>query len=332
MRTRGVHGGDESGARDAQPHRLEVVAHGGADATKDAAVHCPRGPEHHDLRRRTRGRRLEIDRLERRPRRRRGVGRDAPARARGHRAAELQAERHRPPVREAPDDDDRRPRRRPRQRLPRPSRAGRRAGALPPRPHRDVLQHRGRRGARDRRGRRAARAAGGRVRVPRADRAHAAAGGVAPARRRPDRRDRPAPGVDRLGRAARPRGRKPRRAAPARPRPPPHRLRPHLHGRGRRRPRPPRRLRGRAARRRRRADGAAVVGARLGDDPRRPPADAAARRAQRARRAHGRLRLERPRRDRPDRGLRGGRDLGPARPVGRRLRQHRHGRRWAASR
>ena len=76
-------------------------------------------------------------------------------------------------------------------------------------------------------------------------------------------------------------------------------------GRGRRRPRPPRRIRGGAARRRRRAGGGAVVGAGLRHDPRRPPADAAARRAQRARGADGRLRLERPRRDRPDRGLRG---------------------------
>ena len=82
-------------------------------------------------------------------------------------------------------------------------------------------------------------------------------------------------------------------------------------GRGQRRPCPPRRLRGGAARRRRRAGGGAVVGAGLGDDPRRPPADAAARRAQRSRGADGRLRLERPRRDRADRGLRGGRDRRP---------------------
>ena len=264
-----------------------------------------------DLRRRAVGGRLEIDGLERHPRRQRGLRRDAAAGPRRDRGPELHPQRDRAPVRQAPHDDDRRARRRSRQRVPRPARPGGGAGAVPVGVHGRLLQHRGRRGARDRRGRRAARAAGRRLPAPGVDRARPPAAGVAAQDRCPDGRDRPAPAVDRLGRAAGPGGWPPGDAAPRRPRPPAHRLRPHLDGRGQRRPRPPRRLPGGPARGRARDAARDVVGAGLRDDPSRPHRGEPDRRDARPGGADRRVRLERLRRDRPDRGLRGGRSGGP---------------------
>ena len=141
----------------------------------------------HDPRCRRRRRGVEVDRLQRRARRRGGVGGHPGARAGRDRPAQLQAQRDRPAVRPAAHDDARRAGGRPVEPVLRPDGPGGGARRVRLRLHDDLLQHRGRPGAGDHRRRGAGATAGRGHRLPVVHRTHRAARRCAAARRHPDR-------------------------------------------------------------------------------------------------------------------------------------------------